>query len=244
MIDKNILDSLYLLEGEQFIRAAYQKILLREVDGDGLKTHSEALDHGQTKADIIFKLLTSKESYLKNIEVTGFQIGSISAERLLSETDNDSFIRAAYIAVLGRNVDATGLETHSRGLLFGNMDRLDILIALYDSPEGKMTGTRITGMRRKRARRRARNCIYRIPVAGRGIRFLRNLVHISRTFHMRLGNMEQHLNNMEQHVNSTGHSLSRLENQVDGLSRMSRSVNAKKLSDGEMYLYKMLNKEG
>ncbi len=214
MVNEQILSELYNLEKEEFIRAAYKIIFERVADEEGVRNNLEALENGTTKEMMVFSMLTSEESYVKNVTVLGFRIGSIPLGVLIEQPDDDRFIKASYIAILGRNADESGRENFLEAMYKGRIDRLDVIIALRDSAEGKSVGTEIVGIKRFRRRRKTRNAVYRIPVFGKGIRFFRNLVQISRTYNVRLGNTDQWLGGAEQRLGNTDQRLGSTEQRL------------------------------
>jgi len=59
---------------------------------------------------------------------------------------DDTFIRAAYLAVLKREPDAAGFDQHLRDLRAG-VSKVEILKALLRTPEGRAAGADIEGLR-------------------------------------------------------------------------------------------------
>jgi hypothetical protein len=59
--------------------------------------------------------------------------------------DDDQFVRSAYLAVLGRGVDSSGLDTYT-SLLAGGKSRVEVLIELCRSLEGEAHGAVIAGL--------------------------------------------------------------------------------------------------
>ena len=118
------------MQPERIVRRAYQDILGRDPDAEGLRTYrSRIIDEGWTEADVRNALRNSDE----------YAAGSASTFRTSSA---DRIIRRAYQDVLGREPDAQGLATYRRNIIERGWDEHDVREALRRSPERRVTGGR------------------------------------------------------------------------------------------------------
>jgi TorA maturation chaperone TorD len=105
---------------EAIIRRAYQDILGRDPDPEGMRTYrSNIVDRNWTEQDVREALRNSPE----------YQSG---AARTASA---DRIIRRAYQDILGREPDAEGLNTYRRNIVERGWDEQDVRTALRRSPE-------------------------------------------------------------------------------------------------------------
>lgn len=65
------LDQLMALEGSDFVRAAYDKLLLREADDSGLRNYVDVLHSSRSKAVVIYSIATSPEGRAVNANLIG-----------------------------------------------------------------------------------------------------------------------------------------------------------------------------
>ena len=182
IIDKEVLNEFYKLEGEDFVHAIYGRILCRNADEGGLAAHIGALKAGTTKETLIFNMVASHEALAKNVMIRDFRVKAVPFEQLLSISDDWEFIRASFIAILGSDMDAKAMEDYGNGLLSGIIDRLDIVLSLMDSDKAKTVGTDISGLSKYRKRRRIRNAIFRIPVLGKSLKSFIRLRQLCQMF--------------------------------------------------------------
>jgi Domain of unknown function (DUF4214) len=84
-------------------------------------------------------------SSLLNQQNTSSSIQHYYALGDLLQGNDDQFVRGAYLAVLGRNVDSGGLDTYST-LLANGKSRVEVLIELRRSLEGEARGAVIAGL--------------------------------------------------------------------------------------------------
>ena len=105
---------------EVIIRRAYQDILGRDPDPEGLRTYrSNIVDRGWTEQDVREALRNSPEHQ------TG-PARTASADRI---------IRRAYQDILGRQPDPEGLDTYRRNIIDRGWDEQDVRTALRRSQE-------------------------------------------------------------------------------------------------------------
>ena len=228
--------ALLSLDGEEFIRAAYKAILSRPADIGGLRSYLEWMRKGKTKEDILFSILASDEAQSRRLKSVPVRFDAIEADRLLSLPNDTQFIRAVYYLLLGRTVDETELNYFQNSLWNCTLDRVDILMALMDSAEGKKNGTKVTGFAKRRVTRKIRNLIYKIPLLGKGICFVRTQRYLNKTINQRLAVINQRLDQLERQGE-----LHALEGRVDALERCSNALNESALTEEERKLYQLLN---
>jgi hypothetical protein len=114
---------------EPIIRRAYQDILGREPDPEGLRTYrSNIIDKGWSEQDV-------REALRNSPEYASGGARTASADRI---------IRRAYQDILGRDPDPAGLETYRRNIIDRGWDEQDVRTALRKSSErrGQVPGFR------------------------------------------------------------------------------------------------------
>jgi hypothetical protein len=118
------------MQPERIIRRAYEDILGREPDADGLRTYrSKMIDQGWTEADVRNALRQSDE----------YAASGAGSFRTRSA---DRIIRRAYQDILGREPDPQGMDTYRRNIIERGWDEQDVREALRKSPERRVTGGR------------------------------------------------------------------------------------------------------
>jgi hypothetical protein len=118
------------MQPERIVRRAYQDILGRDPDAEGLRTYrSKIIDEGWTEADVRNALRNSDE----------YARGSATSFRTSSA---DRIIRRAYQDILGREPDAQGLANYRRNIIERGWDEQDVRTALRKSPERRVTSGR------------------------------------------------------------------------------------------------------
>ena len=142
-------------------------------------------------------------------------IDNYTVENLLSEVDDSSFVKASYNAILGRSPDAAGLDMYTKGLMSGSFDRIDVLIGLAESPEGRKANKQVLGLQRIKTKRKIRNGIYHLPLVGKTVRWLRNLIYISRLVSQKhFERTEQRMLNTERRLTNTERLLANTEQRL------------------------------
>jgi TorA maturation chaperone TorD len=114
---------------EAIIRRAYQDILGRDPDPEGLRTYrSNIIDKGWSEQDV-------REALRNSPEYASGGARTASADRI---------IRRAYQDILGREPDPSGLETYRRNIVERGWDEQDVRTALRRSQErrGQVPGFR------------------------------------------------------------------------------------------------------
>jgi TorA maturation chaperone TorD len=105
---------------DAIVRRAYQDILGREPDPEGLRTYrSNIIDKGWSEQDV-------REALRNSPEYASGGARTASADRI---------IRRAYQDILGREPDPSGLETYRRNIVERGWDEQDVRTALRRSQE-------------------------------------------------------------------------------------------------------------
>jgi hypothetical protein len=108
-------------QAEKIVRRAYQDILGREPDQNGLTTYrNKVLDQGWDEHDVREALKRSPEYRQKN------QISQKQAEQI---------VRRTYLSVLKREPDSGGLRTYTERVLSEHWTELDVARELRNSEE-------------------------------------------------------------------------------------------------------------
>jgi hypothetical protein len=108
------------VEPEAIIRRAYQDILGRDPDTEGMRTYrSKMIDEGWPERDV-------REAIRRGDEHASSERRYASADRI---------IRRAYEDILGREPDPEGLQTFRRHIVEDGFDEHDVRQALLRSPE-------------------------------------------------------------------------------------------------------------
>lgn len=102
---------------------------------------------------------------IRMINITKPDLGTVSTVDDILELDDLSFIRAAYVALLGRATDPEG-ERHFLALLLNGGSRLRVLYDIRHSAEGRARTVTLQGF--EDAMRKMR--VSRIPLLGRVVR--------------------------------------------------------------------------
>jgi hypothetical protein len=116
------------LQPSAVVRRAYQDILGRDPDPEGLRTYrSKMIDEGWTEQDV-------REALRRSPEYASTDRRSASADRI---------IQRAYRDILHREPDPGGLETYRRHIIENGWDEHDVRQALLKSPEKRQLGQTI-----------------------------------------------------------------------------------------------------
>jgi hypothetical protein len=147
------------LDGEDFVRQAYQRLLERPADLAGLHNYTAQLMAGMPKAQLIAELENSPEGRMvahrrgrtlgttpSRAVPTAVSSNNVagSVQELLAFT-GEQFVRKAYFALLGREADPSGLKYYAERLARGD-SREQVIADLRADPEGQSYGARITGL--------------------------------------------------------------------------------------------------
>jgi TorA maturation chaperone TorD len=108
------------MQPEVIIRRAYRDILDRDPDPEGMRTYrSNIIDRNWSEQDV-------REALRNSPEYASGAARTASADRI---------IRRAYQDILGREPDASGLETYRRNIVERGWDEQDVRTALRRSQE-------------------------------------------------------------------------------------------------------------
>ncbi len=134
---------------EQVIRRAYDDILHREPDRDGMRTfRSHMIDDGWTEQDVREALRKSQEF-----------------DRRSSESA-DKIVRRAYQDLLHREPDHNGLVTFRNHILHDGWDEHDVRQAIAKSPEYRQKNSMSRKDAEEVVRRAYRSVLHRDPDSG------------------------------------------------------------------------------
>jgi hypothetical protein len=113
------------LQPNVVVRRAYQDVLGRDPDPEGLRTYrSKMIDEGWTEQDV-------REALRQSPEYASTDRRNASADRI---------IQRAYRDILHREPDPSGLETYRRNIIENGWDEHDVRQALLKSPEKRQPG--------------------------------------------------------------------------------------------------------
>lgn len=157
------------LDGEAFVRQAYQRLLDRPADPSGLRNYTAQLAAGMSKAQLMAELESSPEGRLvarRRSIAGGHRLAAAELPRAaesarpqptpavpgmpahareLLALDGMAFVRHAYLAILGRDPDPSGLAHYSQRLASG-VPKVQILADLRADPEGQAYASRLAGL--------------------------------------------------------------------------------------------------
>ena len=106
------------VDPDKIIRRAYEDILQREPDPEGLRHYrTQMIDKGWTEQDV-------RQALRKSDEHAG-----------ISQASADKIVRRAYQDILGREVDFNGLVEYRNQIMHHGWDEHDVREALKRSPE-------------------------------------------------------------------------------------------------------------
>lgn len=90
---------------------------------------------------------------------------SIKAKHLLQYED-EQFVRVLYRTLLGREVDHEALYNCCNQIKYDHGDKIELIIALMNSQEGKGRGIKVTGIKARYLLRKTKKIILSIPLFG------------------------------------------------------------------------------
>ena len=128
------LDELLQGNDEQFVRGAYQALLGRNVDDEGLSNYTSLLLDDKSRVELLVEIRNSDEGKARAAHVVGLAAAKTLVE-LLAHQDH-AFISCAYQTLLGRPVDE-GAFTGYGGQLKNGASRLQLLNEIRNSGEFK-----------------------------------------------------------------------------------------------------------
>jgi hypothetical protein len=143
------------MTAEAMVQHAYQEILGRDPDPNGLRNYTgKILNEGWSESDVRTALRRSDEY----AAAAALRFRTASADRI---------IRHAYMDVLGREPDPAGLESYRRNILEEGWDEYDVRRALIRSPERREKRLAVSMQAAEDMVRRAyRTVLNREPDAG------------------------------------------------------------------------------
>jgi Domain of unknown function (DUF4214) len=123
-----------LLQGndQQFVSNAYQALLGRGADSDGLNTYTSLLLGGKSRVELLVELRRSGEGKAHAACVAGLDAATSLVELLAHQ--NDAFVSCAFQTLLGRPVDANAFVGYGKELANG-IARLYLLREIRKSGE-------------------------------------------------------------------------------------------------------------
>jgi hypothetical protein len=173
--------ALFALDDTAFLKQAYLRLLGRVPDAEGLRGYLEAMHQGQDRATIYQALASSDEAQryearrqaLRRPPAVRPSVPSLAAPGsaffapVVVETlapvpeakDMDAllalegavFVRAAYLALLGRDADDAGLQNYL-GFLRDGWSKMHTLKGLSNSDEARAANRRLPGLQQALAR--------------------------------------------------------------------------------------------
>jgi Domain of unknown function (DUF4214) len=110
---------------DRIIRRAYQDILGREPDPEGLQTYRRnIIDRGWDEQDVRQALRRSPERRTQ-----------VSGRRVITEAEAADIVRRAYLSVLNREPDASGMRDYSARIVNDGWTERQVINALRESDE-------------------------------------------------------------------------------------------------------------
>ena len=151
------LRALMRLDGPEFIRKAYLKLLGRRPDPGGAAFFLARLRGGWAdKVGVLQALRYSEEGYARNARIPGLKLAILcrnlfsAPDILLTDLiryDGAEFILNAYRRVLGREPDSGGYASQLKQLEHGWVGKIRVLANFRSSAEGRARNIRIGGLR-------------------------------------------------------------------------------------------------
>jgi len=153
----SVSELLLIPEDESFLRAAYMHLLRREADPSGLENYRRQLAGGCSREQVVLELATSPEGHQADASLPGLadlvrrQLAAVAMPEVHHVNDllplrPEVFVRAAYQAVLGREVDPEGLALYT-DLLAQGWSRSYVLNELVNSEEGRSVQLSLRGLK-------------------------------------------------------------------------------------------------
>ncbi len=159
----------------EFITNLYRNILKQEPDKKEMQPFLNKLRTGElSKIEILLAVRFSEEGKSKNVKILGIKSNKTSlilhAEKSKSQYiiadftqyDDVAFITNLYHALLDREPDAAGMQQYLHLLRTGVYSKIEILIALRFSEEGKSKNVKILGIKKRRFIVK----LYHMPIIG------------------------------------------------------------------------------
>lgn len=145
------------------------------------------------------------------------------------------FVEAVYRAILKREPDPSGVGFYLEGLRSGKLERVDVIVAMLDSAEGKRHNVRVSGLTMPRLMRR----MSALPLIGYPVRLGLDLLRLPvliRRLHHSLASTAQlsYARNQQvvEHLNKTVEHLDGLSASVDQLGDSSETLSERLAANG------------
>jgi len=152
---KRLLESLAQFDDQSFLGRAYIALLGRPIDPVGLRDYLTRLRAGASRENICNEIANSDEgrahAAASNLQFTRSpnpglpgtrDVGAVSE---LLALDDQAFVRQAFLILLGREADPTGLHDYTKRIRSGE-SKMQIIAEIHGGPEGRANGARIPGL--------------------------------------------------------------------------------------------------
>ncbi len=155
-------NDLLMLDGVEFVRAAYREVLGREADATGLRDYTTRLSSGTSKQQLLADLRCDPEGRAFAAPLHGLDELVLVVQKSGAPPDDDDvaaetlddllglqgevFVRAAYHVLFKRDPDPQGLKRYLELLRAGHSNML-VLKALYEAPEAREKSARLAGLK-------------------------------------------------------------------------------------------------
>lgn len=136
------------LDDQSFLGKAYIALMGRPVDPTGFRDYMIRMGSGTTQEQVWRELSTSGEAQRHAARTrAGLAAGTTHVKSVadLLALEGSAFLQHAYAALLGRDVDATGLRDYGARLAAGE-SKARIIVDIYLDPEGQAYLARIEGL--------------------------------------------------------------------------------------------------
>lgn len=141
---KSSIESTLLESDVAFVRMAYRLLLRREPDPEGGQLWISSIRTGdKSRSAVLRGISKSKEAKSQEIPRTTLRLRTLGPERALLEED-DAFVMALYLLVLGREPDEVG-RAAVLSALHTDQDRRSVFYSLVHSDEGRMHAAHRSG---------------------------------------------------------------------------------------------------
>lgn len=206
-------------DDEEFIELVYIYLFRRPADESGMKNFLNVLNNKQmTKNELIYNLAQSEEAKNLNVSVTGFDI--MPLDWFMGYNDRE-FVENAYVLLLGRYPDETGMNGFLTELRGGYASKVDILWQIVKSDEAVARNVDIYGLDREFQNRRNIRRILKMPVIGKVSRF----VIKSRRAHENVNWLINALNEKDKTINELTQQINYQRNVVNDVEQKIWNVN-------------------
>jgi len=164
------MEELFSLEGAEFVRTAYRHVLRRDADPGGFVAYFKRLQSGTSKRQIFDELSNSPEGLRVALMHSNGSAAGPSLDQLLG-LHGEVFVQCAYLAMLGREADAEGLQYYATRLATG-VSALQVLGEIAASPEYALRARPLAGLTQRLAFEASlrRRLLRRVRASLRGFR--------------------------------------------------------------------------